>query len=232
MKIAQGISIIALQLSLFVPVMASTDKVDKKPHYLPIVQLNLSSSGIKNGIIDAQYGAASKDKLGAMPLESIPLQWSKGPKSTAAYAITIVDYDTSPIIGFPWIHWLTVVPATMTSLPANASRSHANNMVQGVNSYSDGVMLNMPSMKGFDVPAAQAAAYGGMVPVGFAHKYTIKVFALNRPLNLKPGYFYNELLTAMEGKVIGEGTLYGVYDAYIVHPPKADQSESYIKAHQ
>ncbi|WP_297572139.1 hypothetical protein [uncultured Deefgea sp.] len=163
MKIAQSISIVVLQLFLFVPVVASTDKVDKNTHYLPFIQLSLSSSGINNGIIDAQYGAASKDKLGAMPLESIPLQWSKGPKSTAAYVTTIVDYDTSPIIGFPWIHWLTVVPATMTSLPANASRSHANNMVQGVNSYSDGVMLNMPSMKGFDVPAAQAAAYGGMV---------------------------------------------------------------------
>ncbi|QKJ66974.1 hypothetical protein HQN60_09865 [Deefgea piscis] len=35
MEIAQGISIMALQLSLFVPVMASTDKVDKNYIILP-----------------------------------------------------------------------------------------------------------------------------------------------------------------------------------------------------
>ncbi|MGL5066860.1 MAG: YbhB/YbcL family Raf kinase inhibitor-like protein [Sarcina sp.] len=193
-----------------------TNQNQNPNNYIPITKMTLSSTGIQNGIIAPQYGAASKDKLDAMPLESIPLNWSGAPTSTKTYAITIVDYDTVPIMGFPWIHWVTAdIPATTTSLPANASTTMASSMIQGVNSYANGYPLDLPGLKGFQVPRANAYHYGGMVPVNFAHKYTMTVYALDTTLNLKAGYGINDLYNAMEGHIVGEGVLYGTYNAEI-----------------
>ncbi|MGL4873515.1 MAG: YbhB/YbcL family Raf kinase inhibitor-like protein [Clostridium sp.] len=196
------------------PTQTATDT--NPNNYFPIVKMNLSSSGIKNGIIDSQYGAASKDKLGAMPLESIPLEWSLAPSSTKSYAITLIDYDTVPIMGFPWIHWVACdIPVNTTSLPANASTTMANSMVQGVNSYANGYPLQLNGLKGFQVPRDKAYHYGGMVPVNFPHKYTMTVYALNTTLNLKAGFGLNDLYNAMEGHVVGEGVTYGTYNASV-----------------
>lgn len=231
MKKSRIISVIILIIAI-IALIISGIMYNNSKKYIPIVKMNLSSAGIQNGVIDSQYGAASKDKLGAMPLESLPLSWSKGPKGTKSYAVTIVDNDTVPILGFPWIHWITSdIPANIISLPANASTTMAKDMVQGVNSYSDNVMLNMPSMKGFYVPSKDAAHYGGMVPVGFPHTYTIEVYALNTNLNLPAGYGYNQLMTAMQGHIIGEGTTQGIYKASVVHLPKSAQSPVYLKSH-
>ncbi|WP_297520149.1 YbhB/YbcL family Raf kinase inhibitor-like protein [uncultured Clostridium sp.] len=185
-------------------------------NYIPIVKMDLASTGIKNGIIDPQYGSASKDKLDAMPLESIPLNWSGAPSSVKTYALTIIDYDTVPIMGFPWIHWIAAdISSSITSLPANASTAQAKDMIQGVNSYANGYPLNLAGLKGFQVPRANAFHYGGMVPVNFPHKYTMKIYALDSTLNLKPGFGLNDLYNAMDGHIIGEGTLYGTYNADI-----------------
>ncbi|MGL5616103.1 MAG: hypothetical protein ACRDD2_07750 [Sarcina sp.] len=89
----------------------------------------------------------------------------------------------------------------------------------------------MPSMKGFYVPRKDAAHYGGMVPVGFAHNYTIHVYALNTKLDLKAGYGYNQLVQAMQGHIVGEGEVQGVYNAQIMQPPVAGQNPAYVKAH-
>lgn len=183
---------------------------------IPIQKMTVTSTGVKNGVWDAQYGAASKDKIGAMPTVSVPLQWTKGPKDTKSYAITLVDNNTTSVVGFPWIHWVAAdIPANVTSLKANASRDDANIMVQGVNSYAAGDPLPLPSIKGFRVPRKDAEFYGGMVPVNFAHTYTLTVYALNTKLNLKPGYTYGELMNAMRGHIIGAGQLNAKYDAAI-----------------
>ncbi|MGL4848425.1 MAG: YbhB/YbcL family Raf kinase inhibitor-like protein [Clostridium sp.] len=198
------------------PTTPTPTTVSDSKNYIPIVKMNLASSGIKDGIIDAQYGAASKDKLGAMPLESIPLEWSGAPASTKSYAITLIDYDTVPIMGFPWIHWIASdIPTNVTSLPANASTTMANNMVQGVTSYANGYPLQLNGLKGFQVPRDKAYHYGGMVPVNFPHKYTMTVYALDTTLNLKAGFGLNDLYNAMEGHIVGEGVVYGTYNASV-----------------
>ncbi|WP_297633922.1 YbhB/YbcL family Raf kinase inhibitor-like protein [uncultured Clostridium sp.] len=183
---------------------------------IPIRQLTVTSTGVHNGVWDAQYGAASKDKIGAMPTVSVPLKWTKGPADTKSYAITLVDNDTTSIVGFPWIHWVTAnIPANVTSLAANASRDDSSIMVQGVNSYAAGDPLPLPSIKGFRVPRQDAEFYGGMVPVNFAHTYTLTVYALNTKLDLKPGYTYGQLMGAMQGHIVGQGQLLAKYNAAI-----------------
>lgn len=207
-------SLIAMISFVGVSCTNSNTATNNNPNnYIPIVKMELQSAGISNGVIDAQYGAASTDKLGAMPLESIPLNWSGAPATTKSYAITIIDYDTVPIMGFPWIHWVAAdIPATTTSLPANASTTMAKDMVQGVNSYANGYPLQLNGLKGFQVPRESAYHYGGMVPVNFPHKYTMMVYALDTTLNLKAGYGLNDLYNAMEGHIVGEGVIYGIYN--------------------
>lgn len=189
----------------------------KSTKYIPIKKLIVTSKGIKNGVWEAQYGAASNKKIGAMPTESVPLTWSKGPSNTKSYAITLIDNDAVPVIGFPWIHWVAAnIPANITSLEANASRKDQKIMIQGVNSYADGYMISLPSIQEFRVPRKDAVFYGGMSPVGFAHTYTLKVYALDTKLDLKDGYTYNELVEAMQGHIVGEGELRAKYDALIL----------------
>lgn len=187
-------------------------------NFFPIVKMRLKSSGINDGIIDPQYGAASNDKLGAMPLESIPLNWSNVPYGTKYYAITIVDYDTVPIMGFPWIHWLVAnIPAKVSSLPSNASILFKSKLTQGVTSYANGYPLDLTDLAGFQVNRTDAFQYGGMVPVNFPHKYTMTIYALDEKLNLSDGFPYNDLLNEMEGHILGIGVLYGIYNAKITY---------------
>ncbi|MGL5414123.1 MAG: YbhB/YbcL family Raf kinase inhibitor-like protein [Clostridium sp.] len=187
-------------------------------NFIPIIKMRLYSSGIQDGIIGAQYGAASDYKLGAMPLESIPLEWKGVPCGTKSFAVTLIDYDTVPIIGFPWVHWIAAnIPAIKRELPPNASNIEKNLFVQGVTSYANGYPLDLTPLAGFQVQREEAYRYGGMVPVNFPHKYTIKIFALDKMLNLQYGFLYNELLSAMEGHILGEGTLYGIYNAKITY---------------
>lgn len=128
------------------------------------------------------------------------------------------DYDTVPIMGFPWIHWIAAnIPANRRELQSNASNLEKDIFVQGVTSYANGYPLDLTNLAGFQVPREEVFRYGGMVPVNFPHKYTIKVFALARMLNLQYGFLYNELLSAMENHILGEGTLYGIYNAKITY---------------
>ena len=54
--------------------------------------------------------------------------------------------------------------------------------------------------------------YGGPAPPpGKPHRYYFKLTALNTTLNLPAGARRQEVLSAMEGHVLGEGWLMGVY---------------------
>lgn len=178
--------------------------------------ISVDSEGLVKNIFKPEYGSASKDKLGPMPLISIPLSWSNFPKNTQSFAITVIDNDTVPIIGFPWIHWIVAnIPSYITSLPSNASRHYANHMCQGVNSFADDYLIHLAELTPFKVPKSKASCYGGFVPINFPHTYTITVYALDTILDISEGYTYNELFNSMQEHIIGSGTLQGIYNCRI-----------------
>jgi Raf kinase inhibitor-like YbhB/YbcL family protein len=54
--------------------------------------------------------------------------------------------------------------------------------------------------------------YGGPCPPpGLPHRYFFKLYALNAPVNLKPGASKQQLLDAMKGHILGEAQLMGRY---------------------
>ncbi|MCI8335862.1 MAG: YbhB/YbcL family Raf kinase inhibitor-like protein [Peptococcaceae bacterium] len=137
----------------------------------------------------------------AMPTYSIPLEIHDAPVGTKSYVIVFDDMDAVPVCGFVWLHWL-VANLTHTSLAENESIT-ATGFIQGVNSrYSHGNMTR-----------EEAAVYGGMAPPDQPHIYDLKVYALDTLLPLKNGFFYNELCRAMQGHILAEAVLSGIYEA-------------------
>ena len=55
------------------------------------------------------------------------------------------------------------------------------------------------------------AGYGGPCPPSGTHRYFFRVYALDTMLNLKPGPGKADILKAMEGHIISQAELIGLY---------------------
>lgn len=129
-------------------------------------------------------------------IHSFPFSIIDVPRETKSLAFTFVDYDSVPVCGFVWIHWLAcnIHPET-TSIPEGASLNGTIPWVQGTNSsYS-----RLEEMED-DLSAAQG--YLGPCPPDKDHTYTLVVYALDCMLDLDQGYFLNDFHWAIEGHVI------------------------------
>jgi phosphatidylethanolamine-binding protein (PEBP) family uncharacterized protein len=62
---------------------------------------------------------------------------------------------------------------------------------------------------GLDNPVSNR--YGGPAPEDRPHEYELQVFALSDMLDLKPGYYYNEFLKEIRGKVLDTAVIRGMY---------------------
>lgn len=164
--------------------------------------MKLSSSGIVNGKILDQYGKRGVVDEYEMPTCSLPLKIEDAPCQTVSYALVLEDKDAFPVCGFSWIHW-TAANITKTELLENESQT-ATDFVQGVNSWI--------SELGGNTPAEVCSYYGGMAPPDAPHVYEIHVFALDTMLNLKQGFNYNELYHQMDGHILAQATLKGIYE--------------------
>ena len=120
--------------------------------------------------------------------------------------ILLEDKDAIPVVRFSWIHW-AVANLTTTMLEENASANPAGRFVQGVNSWAS------PLLGENKLTDAEASRYGGMAPPDKAHTYEIHVYALDTMLDLKDGFFVNDLFKAMEGHVLKQITRKGTYPA-------------------
>ncbi len=124
---------------------------------------------------------------------SPPLSWSGAPGGAKSFALIMEDPD-APMMTFT--HWVIFnLPGDKTSLPENVAK---------VGELPDGSRQGKNSF--------QETGYGGpMPPPGKAHRYYFKIFALDTVLNLKAGANKKELLAAMEGHILAEGQLMGIY---------------------
>jgi Raf kinase inhibitor-like YbhB/YbcL family protein len=162
----------------------------------------VTSFGIVNGIIDKKYGKYGKQFFKGMPTCSIPLEIEEYPHNTRTFALLMEDKDAIPPTGFSWIHW-SVANLTKDSLRENIS-INARDFIQGTNSWSSGLLADK-------LGRYEAAIFGGPMPPDKPHTYEIHVFALDRSLNLQNGFYVNELYKGMEGHVLAQYTLKGIY---------------------
>ena len=115
------------------------------------------------------------------------LNISDVPEETKSLALIMDDPDAP---NGTWVHWViwNIDPKT-TLIPENSIPHLA---VQGNNSW--------PQPK-----------YGGPCPPSGAHRYFFKLYALKEKLNLPPGSTKEALIKAMEGLIIDETQLMGIY---------------------
>ena len=146
--------------------------------------LNLKSAAFTDGEAVPKKHTADGDDL------SPPLTWDAGPSPTKEFALICDDPDAPT--PEPWVHWVAYgIPGTRTSLPEGT----AGGAPEGKNSWN-------------------RRGYGGpMPPPGHGtHHYHFKVYALDTPLNLRPGATKRQLLDAMKGHILDQGELVGTYE--------------------
>jgi Raf kinase inhibitor-like YbhB/YbcL family protein len=117
---------------------------------------------------------------------SPPLQIT-GIPSNAKMLVLIADDPDAP--GGLFTHWL------VWNIPAQTSSIAQGSEPKGVHGTND-----------FGKPG-----YKGPCPPPGTHRYSFKIFALDRELDLHPGAKRSQVDVAMKGHVIGQGELVGRY---------------------
>lgn len=153
--------------------------------------MRVTSTGIKDGQWEKQYGKYGKDFVEGVPSLSVPFAIHNPPEKTVSYAVILKDDDAVAVAGHPWIHWL-VSGLDYENVTAGESRSETNAFIQGQNSWGQDY-------------------YGGMAPPNAPHRYDLHIYALDFNPELRSGYTYDELHKTIKGHVIEEYTLSAVY---------------------
>lgn len=127
---------------------------------------------------------------------SPPLRWSGAPAGTKCFALICDDPDAPR---GTWVHWVLYnLPAPITELPEGFSREAVlpNGARQGLTDF-------------------KRTGYGGPCPPpGSPHRYHFKLYALDMELKLKPRSSKADLLAAIDGHVLAEASLTGVYQRH------------------
>lgn len=149
-------------------------------------QLGLMSSGFINGQpIPEQFTRDGQNRSPA-------LAWTNQPVATQELALIVTDPDAPK---GEFVHWVVCkIPATYRylapGLPQQAELP--SGVLQGRNDFGK---------TGYDGPAAPQ----GDKP----HRYVFRLYALDKPLDLKSGTSAEQLRKAMEGHVLDVGELAG-----------------------
>ena len=145
-----------------------------------------SSAFTEGGVIPAKHTCDDKNV-------SPSLKWSGVPAGTKALALIADDPDAP---AGTWVHWVLYdLPATATELPEDVPKSQyaADGAKQGLNDF-------------------RHLGYGGPCPPpGKPHRYFFKLYALDTPLDLKPGATKKDVERAMEKHVLAQTQLMGTY---------------------
>ena len=123
---------------------------------------------------------------------SPPLQWSDPPPGTQSFALISDDPDAP--VG-TWIHWV------LYDLPAEARA-----LSEALPPDAD-----LPDGSRHGKNSWRRLGYGGPCPPGGTHRYFFKLYALDTVLGLDAGASNKQLLQAVEGHVLAQTQVMGVY---------------------
>ncbi|MDF8375026.1 YbhB/YbcL family Raf kinase inhibitor-like protein [Weissella paramesenteroides] len=153
---------------------------------------------LDNNLIPDKYAKFAPDqyRLEDTPVVNFPIKVSDVPTGTESLSVVFIDYDSVPVAGFVWIHWLAA-NLPVGDIPEDLS--HANiSYVPGTNSQYAQYRLDNPAL---------TQSYTGPMPPDTTHDYTLKVFALDTTLDLKAGYFLNDFRRVVKGHVLDTASL-------------------------
>jgi Raf kinase inhibitor-like YbhB/YbcL family protein len=142
---------------------------------------------------------------------SPPLAWTGAPAATKEFALILDDPDANFAGRGPFVHWvLYKIPATAKGLPEA--------IPMGANITATGLTGAINGLSGFNAfqrpgqPPLEPGYRGPAPPAGAPHHYRFTVYALNAPLDVKEGLDKAALLKVMEGKIVAQGEIVGIYE--------------------
>lgn len=119
------------------------------------------------------------------------LKWECRAEGIKSYALICDDPDAP---AGDWVHWV------MYNIPCDLKYLHENVTAH-----------NMPGGALLGITDFRKCEYGGPCPPSGIHRYFYKIYALDAELKLKPGASKAQLLEAMRGHILAEGSLMGKY---------------------
>ncbi|GLB46424.1 hypothetical protein WR164_04030 [Philodulcilactobacillus myokoensis] len=152
---------------------------------------------LDHGYIADKYskGSTSEQQINHQPFISFPVKISGVPENAKSLALSLVDFDSIPVVGMVFVHWVAAnIDPQTTLIPENDSQKGTIQMTHGNNS------LAGPVAGPLDPKISQH--YAGPTPPDKPHDYTLKVYALDDKLPLKDGFWLNEMMHAMKGHVL------------------------------
>lgn len=154
-------------------------------------KLSAKSCGIKDDIIQTQYGKRGKQSDDGIPTLSIPLEITSSPEGTVSYAIQMLDKDSAETCGYDWVQW-TACNIKSQFIKENASINLKDTIIQGKNSF-------------------QKIGYGGPTPTKEKNKYEITIYALDSDLKLKNGFSVEQFTKEIKKHTIDSYTITAYY---------------------
>jgi Raf kinase inhibitor-like YbhB/YbcL family protein len=147
----------------------------------------IASPAFKNGqTIPKQFTADGENV-------SPPLTWGSVPKGAKCMVLILEDPDAP---GGTFTHWLIYnVPPSSSGLKQNIAKipNLSDGSIQGTNSFGK-------------------IGYGGpSPPPGKAHRYFVRVYALDSKLSVPTQMRVEQLRQAISSHILGDGQLLGVY---------------------
>lgn len=143
-------------------------------------------------------GTIPRDETGEGADHSPALHWSGEPAGTKDFALIVDDPDAPRAT--PWVHWV------IYNIPGHVHHLDANIPKQQHPSALSGAEQGMNDFK-------QLGYNGPLPPRGHGkHHYHFHLYALDAPLKLRANATKEEVVSAMQGHVLAEGELIGLYE--------------------
>jgi Raf kinase inhibitor-like YbhB/YbcL family protein len=155
---------------------------------LQIATLTLTSRAFSNGgPIPVRHTCDGDDV-------SPPLDWGGAPQDTRSFVVMCEDEDAGLK---PWVHWIMFnIGAGWTKLSEDVPKAAAvpGGAVQARNDFGE-------------------IGYGGPCPPSGTHRYTFRLYAVDKMLDLKSSATREDVLKAIDGHVVGQAELMGTRDS-------------------
>lgn len=155
----------------------------------------------KNNILPDKYSKKANDTIQGKPALSFPFEVTNIPNKTKTIAWTLVDYDSIPVCGFAYIHWVVAnVPVAGSHLAIEEDFSRQDK----VHTHGKNSLVSAFLKEDF---SAIAENYTGPYPPDKDHIYTLTVYALDDELALSDGFYMNDLLKAVKNHTLAKAEL-------------------------
>ncbi|HEY3272905.1 MAG TPA: YbhB/YbcL family Raf kinase inhibitor-like protein [Methanocella sp.] len=191
MKIIMVVTVVALLLygmaSTQSPAVTGQGQVNEDMETMTYSQMDVTSPAFKdNERIPVKFTADGDDM-------SPPLKWADRPEGVTEYALIVEDPDAP---GGTFTHWV------IYGIPG--SYDHLDDGVPQVEELDNGAMQGPNSM-------GKPGYMGPSPPKGKPHRYIFTLYALDAKLDLPAGISKDDLRKAIQGHIISEGQITGIY---------------------